>query len=146
MPFTTVNDPRYSDVVLKEQNDYDSRRVVTANITTSTGTYKQGTVLFRAKAVDDSAAWDVVDAGADLSISNEYAVLIGDSKKPVESLTLTNGTPASVIVLAKDASVKEEVLKAIHQTGGFTANNFRDLKGLLFKNSGILVKDSLVAL
>ena len=145
MPFTTVNDPRYSDVVLKELNDNDSRRVVTVN-PTATGTYKQGTVLFRAKAVDDSAAWDVVDAGADLSISNEYAVLIGDSKKPVESLTLTNGTPASVIVLAKDASVKEEVLKAIHQTGGFTANNFRDLKGLLFKNSGILVKDSLVAL
>lgn len=145
MPFTTVNDPRYSDVVLKELNDNDSRRVVTVNPTT-TGTYKQGTVLFRVKALDDSAAWDVVDAGADLAITNEYAVLIGDSKKPVESMTLTNGSPVSVIVIAKDASVKEEVLKAVHQTGGFTANNFRDLKGLLYKNAGILVKDSLVAL
>lgn len=145
MPFTNVNDPRYSDVVLKELNDYDSRRVVSASVTT-TGTYKQGTVLFRAKAVDDSAVWDVVDAAADLSIANEYAVLIGDSKKPVETVTLTNGVPANVIVIARDASVKEEVLKAVHQVGGFTANNFRDLKGLLFKNSGILVKDSLVAL
>lgn len=145
MPFTNVNDPRYSGVVLKELNDYDSRRVVSASVTT-TGTYKQGTVLFRAKAVDDSAVWDVLGAAADLSIANEYAVLIGDSKKPVETVTLTNGVPANVIVVARDASVKEEVLKAVHQTGGFTAANFRDLKGLLFKNSGILVKDSLVAL
>ena len=94
MPFTTVNDPRYSDVVLKELNDYDSRRVVSVNVTT-TGTYKQGTVLFRAKAVDDSAVWDVVDASGDLSIANEYAVLIGDSKKPVGTVTLTNGVPAN---------------------------------------------------
>ena len=148
MAFTPVQDNRASDLILKEDLEgYYSRDTVYVNPTT-TGNYAFGTVLFRTKALDDSVTWDVVDAAADLAITNEYVIMIGDKTgiKANDTITLTNGTSTPVLVLAREARVKEAPIKALSQLSAFTAGNLRDLKGLLRKNSGIKVEDSLVAL
>jgi len=150
MPFVTINDPRNSDVVLYEEENRFSRDVVTVTLSTATGDYKQGTILFRAKGTDPTAAWDVVDGAGDLSASNEYAVLLGAQVKgqPFEVRDvnpITTATATQAIVLRRLASIKETVPKAVHVTGyGLSAGNWATLKHLLaFQN--ILVQDSVAA-
>lgn len=144
MAIIPVNDPRYTDLVLAESVDlgnYYSRDIVTVTPSTATGTYPLGTVIFRAKAVDDSAAWDVLDAAGDLSVSNEYALVIGDSTgvKP-EGITLTTSAPSLVTVIARDARVKASAIDSQPLIALLTSANRRDLKGLLRKQSGIKVE------
>lgn len=150
MPFVTINDPRNSDVVLGEEENRFSRDVVTLNLSTATGDYKQGTIVFRAKGTDPTVAWDVVDAAGDLSASNEYAVLLGAQVKGLpfvarEVSAITTGTATQAIVIRRLASIKESVPKAVHVTGyGLSAGNWATLKHLLaFQN--ILVQDSYTA-
>lgn len=142
MPFTPIVDVRYSDVVLQEAENLRSRDKAT--VTNAGGGNKSiGTVIFRAKGTDPAAAWDVVDAAGDLAVTNEYNVIIGDNFCVKSTIALTPATPTPVLVLARDARVKESVLKSIHETGGFTSGNFATLKHLL-KANGIIVEDSLV--
>ena len=146
MPFVSVSDPRYSDVVLQEDENLYSRARATATITTATGTYKQGTVLFRTKSIDPTVAWDVVDAVGDISIANEYAILIGDNFKPTEAITLTNAVARDVLTIKRFARLKESVLKDIYITGySMSATDFNKLKHVL-SLQGILVEDSLTAI
>lgn len=150
MPFVDIVDPRASDVILEEEENRFSRDVVTVNFA-NTGAYKQGTIVFRVKGTDPTAAWDVVDAAGDLSLSNEYAVLLGAQVKGQpftlrESSQITAATNTSAIVLRRMARIKESVPLAIHGTAGYglTSGNMATLKHLLaFQN--ILVEDSYVA-
>lgn len=145
MPFVSIDDFRLSDLVLGEEENLRSRDVVSVT-NAAGGTYKAGTVLWRAKGTDPTAQWDVVDAAADLGAVgvNEFAILIGDSFSPAAQVVLTAATAKKVIVLIREADVKESILKTIHQTGGFTAGNFSTLKHFL-KNQGVIVRDSVAA-
>ena len=60
----TINDPRYTDLVLDEDiknYSHNSRDVVSVTATTG-GTFPMGSVIFRPKAITASAVWDFVDA------------------------------------------------------------------------------------
>ena len=143
MPFVTVNDPRYTDVVLEESKasgNYYSRDILSVTTDTTTGAYPLGTVLFRVKALDDSGAWNVVNAGADLAIANEYAILIGDAFSVKDAVTLTNSVATSVMAITRDARVEEGALRALPLLAALSATEWRDLKGLLRKNAGIKVE------
>lgn len=146
MPFTIVNDPRYTDVVLEESvalGNYYSRDVVSVNTDTTTGVYPLGTILTRTLALDDSGAWRVVNAGADIALANEYAILIGDDFD-VETVgaSLTNGVAKNCIAITRDARVKENAIRALPLISALSATEWRDLKGLLRKNAGIRVEAS----
>lgn len=146
MPFTIVNDPRHTDVFLYEEEDYRSRTLGTVTTTTTTGTYKQGTVVWRAIDVDDTLPWDVVNADADLSLSNEYAIILGTGEKPDEEFTLTNGVATQVLLVRTEAGVKEKPVKDIVTGLGVTAGGWTNLKGLLFKKHNIRVEAETTAL
>ena len=141
MPFTPILDPRYNEVVLEEEENLYSRDKAIVN-NSAGGAKALGTVVWRVKGTNPDAVWDVVDAAGDLAVANEYAILIGDNYSIKNSISLTAATNTPVLILARDARVKESVLKSIHVTGGFTSGNFETLK-LLLKASGILVEDSL---
>ena len=141
MPFTPITDVRYNEVVLEEADNLRSRDKASVN-NAAGGNKLLGTVVWRAKGTDPAADWDVVDAAGDLATANEYAVLIGDNYSIKNTIALTAGVDTQCLILARDARVKESVLKAIHVTGGFTSGNFETLKHLL-KASSIIVEDSL---
>lgn len=146
MPFVTVNDPRYTDVVLEETTalgNYYSRDVVSVSTDTATGTYPFGTIITRAKALDDSGAWKVVDATGDILLANEYAILIGDDFE-VKTLgaALTQNVAKSCIAITRNARVKENALRLLPLHAALSATEWRDLKGLLRKNAGIRVEAS----
>lgn len=142
----TLTDPRYTDVVLYEEDFFQSRDVITVT-NSGGGTFKQGTVVWRLKGSDSTAVWDVVDASGDISVNNEYAVLIGNDYEPNETIVLTAATPTKCIAITRWAIVKETVLKSLLTVSPYTlsATNFNDIKRLLAKD-GILVNDSLVAI
>jgi len=146
MAFVTVSDPRYTDVVLEETvglGNYFSRDVVSVNTDTATGTYPLGTPITRAKALDDSGTWKVVDAGADILLANEYAILIGDDfEVKTTGAALTNGVAKSCIAITRLARVKENAIRALPLIAALSANEWRDLKGLLRKNALIRVEAS----
>jgi hypothetical protein len=146
MPFVSVTDPRISDVILEELPNLASRgKGDSVTLTGTTGTYKQGHVLFRARSADPTAQWDVVDANADIAITNEYAILIGDNFKVTETIALTQSVAKNVLVLKRNARVKEQILKDIYVTGGLLTNTqFGTLKHVLALYQNILVEDSLV--
>lgn len=145
MPFVTIDDFRLSDLVLGEEENYRSRDMVSVN-NAAGGVKAAGTVVWRAKGTDPTAAWDVVDAAADLGAAgvNEFGILIGDGFSPTASVTLGAGVAKTCMIIRRDADIKESILKTIHQTGGFTAGNFATLKHFLAAQ-GVLVRDSLTA-
>ena len=145
MPFVTISDPRYTDVILEEEENLASRQIITVTPSTATGSYPAGTILFRAKALDDTAAWDVMDAGAEVALANEYAILIGNSNKPTESVTLTTAVPNTVIAITSRARVKESAIKAPAIHAALSGTNWTNLKGILRKQQFIKVEDSLTA-
>jgi hypothetical protein len=146
MPIVTVTQPLYTDVILAENTslgNYFSRDIVTVTTTTATGTYPLGTVLFRAKAVDDSVAWDVLDAAGEILMTNEYALLIGDvtGEKP-EGVALTSAVAKSCTVIRRDARVRASGFDTQPLLAALTANNRRDLKGQLLSQNRIKVEAS----
>ena len=145
MPFVTVTDNRFTDVVLEESvalGNYYSRDVISVDTDTATGDYLLGSVVTRVKALDDSGAWKIVDAGADILLANEYAILIGDDYEVKSDIGLVNSVAKSCIAITRNARIKENAVRAIPLIAALSANEWRDLKGLLRKNSGIKVESS----
>lgn len=150
MAFTEILDPRNSDVILEEAVNLFSRNKGDDTLTTSVATspVKQGTVVWRAKSADPTAVWDIVDASGDISVNNEYAVLLGAQEtgkvfRPNERFTVASATATKVILIKRAARVKEQVLKDVHMTGyGLNQTQFNQLKHLM-SFQGILVEDSL---
>lgn len=146
---TSYSDPRYTDLVLREDIDgasYRSRDICAVTATTG-GTFPMGAVIFRAKAITASAAWDLVDAQGDIAITNDYAIVIGDDFEPTESVTFVTATPRNVIALARNADLKQAKFEAclLSTFAGASATDIANLIRVL-ATQGILVEGSLTAI
>ena len=122
MPFVDFTDPRYTDVVLEELTYNKSREIYNLQ-RASAGTLEQGTILWRAKGATAGAVWDVVDAAADISVNNEYSILIGDEFEVTEYVSVAAGVSRKVIALVRDARVKEFHPKRIALALGLSQSN-----------------------
>lgn len=145
----TLLDPRYTDLVLFEDVDqysFFSRDIVSVTATTG-GTFPQGSVIFRPRAITASAAWDLVDAQADIAITNDYGIVIGDDFEPTENVTFVTATPRNAIAIVRRARLKqakfETALKAT-----FAAASATDIANLIrvLATQGILVDGTLTAI
>lgn len=146
---TSYSDPRYTDLVLREDIQgaiYRSRDICSVTATTG-GTFPMGAVIFRAKATAASAAWDLVDATGDIAYTNDYAIVIGDDFEPTESVVFGTGVARNVIALARNADLKqaklESSLKATY--AGASATDIANLIRIL-ATQDILVDGSLTAI
>ncbi len=79
MPFVAATFvQRFSDLVVHEMDPsvgYSRRDI---NITPITPAIRMGTVVYRAKSADLTAAWTVLASEAPLVLTNEFAVVYGD--------------------------------------------------------------------
>lgn len=146
---STISDPRYSDLVLDEEiknYSHNSRDVVSVTATTG-GTFPMGSVIFRAKAITASAAWDFVDAQADIAITNDYAIVIGDDLEPTESVVFGTGVNRNAIALARNCRLKQTKFEASLKAT-FAAASATDIANLIrvLATQGILVGSSLTAI
>lgn len=140
MTFTTVTDPRTSDLILGEKSGYRSRETVNVSLVAG-ATHVQGTVLYRAKGTDPAATYALVTTGS-LVTTNEFAVLIGDGYSEQESVTFETATSKKALVIVRDAEVKEAPVLAVHDSALNDAQ-WATLKHLL-SQQGILVYDTVV--
>lgn len=146
---TSYSDPRYTDLVLWEDTEaysFYSRDIATVTATTG-GTFPQGAVIFRPKAITASAVWDLVDAAADIAITNDYALVIGDDYEPTETVTFVAATPRNVIALTRRARVKQAKFETSLKST-FAAASATDIANLIrvLSTQGILVDGSLTAI
>lgn len=146
---STISDPRYSDLVLDEEiknYSHNSRDVVSVTATTG-GTFPMGSVIFRAKAITASAVWDFVDAQADIAITNDYAIVIGDDLEPSETVVFGSGVNRNAIALTRNCRLKQAKLEA-SLLATFAAASATDIANLIrvLATQGILVGGSLTAI
>lgn len=146
---STISDPRYTDLVLDEDiknYSHNSRDVVSVTATTG-GTFPMGSVIFRAKAITASAAWDFVDAQADIAITNDYAIVIGDDLEPTESVVFATDVNRNAIALTRNCRLKQAKLEAglLATFAGASATDIANLIRVL-ATQGILVGGSLTAI
>jgi hypothetical protein len=140
MTFTTILDPRLSDLLIQEKDNYASREVVTVNMAAG-ATLKQGTVLARAKNALATAAYDIVKT-TDLTdsataLGKEYAVLAGDGYSLKDSVTFATTTAKSALVWVRDARFKEATVLAIHDAA-LNDTEYALLKGAMSKQELLL--------
>lgn len=141
----TLLQPYLNDILLWEEyvgaGTPFSRDVITVNNATG-GTFKQGTVVFRAKGEDHTAVWDIVDADGDIDVGNEYAVVIGTDLKTGDTFTLAAGVSKNIIAITRRAMFKDAAIRAIHIGLGVTTTEFNDMKRLM-ATQGLLVNNTL---
>lgn len=146
MTITTINDPRFSDVLLQEKEGYGSREKIVVNMSTG-ATLGQFTVLARAKSASLTAPYDIVKA-ADVTnsataLDKEFAILVGDSYSLKESVTFVTTTAKEALAIVRDARLKETPVLAIHDAALSDAE-WGFLKGALQKQE-ILIEKSAAA-
>jgi hypothetical protein len=139
MTWTTIEDRRFNRVVLEESKalgNYATRDIVKVTTDTATGDYLLGTILVRAINVDSSLAWRVLDAAADIAITNEYAILIGDDfEANTSKVNLVNGTAKNVVAITNNTRIREAGLKDIPFLAALSVANFSNLKQQLKKHN-----------
>lgn len=145
----TLSDPRYTDLVLEESivnGSYNSRDIVSVTATTG-GTFPQGSVIFRAKAITASAVWDFVDAAGDIAITNDYAIVIGDDFEPTESVVFGTGVNRTAIALTRGVRLKQAKFEA-GLKATFAAASATDIANLIrvLAAQGILVDGTYAAI
>lgn len=69
---------RFSDLVVHEMDPSVGYSRRDLNITPITPAIRMGTVVYRAKSADLTAAWTVLASEAPLVLTNEFAVVFGD--------------------------------------------------------------------
>lgn len=146
MAFVQQLDPRYSDVVLQESYFKNGSREV-VNITSgSAQDIAQGTVVWRAKGTDPTAAYALISNANQIAVANEFAIVIGDGYGPKETISLANSSTNKAIVLVRDARLKEYKIKKAQLSPAGLLNDaqYASLVHLL-KNQGILLETSLDA-
>lgn len=146
MAFVQQLDPRYSDVVLQESYFKNGSREV-VNITSgSAQDIPQGTVVWRAKGTDPTAAYALISNVNQIAVANEFAIVIGDGYEPKETISLANSATNKAIVLVRDCRLKEYKIKQaqLSPVGLLNASQYASLVHLL-KNQGILLETSLDA-
>lgn len=142
-------DPRFTDLVLFEDVDqysFFSRDIASVTATTG-GTFPAGAVIFRPKAITASAAWDLVDAQADIATTNDYGIVIGDDFELSENVTYVTATPRNVIALVRRARIKQAKFEA-GLKATFAAASATDIANLIrvLATQGILVDGTLTAI
>lgn len=141
MAFTPIKFLKYSsDLVIgnmPNKFNYDN-----ANITPA-GMIPLGTVVFRAKGLDEAAAWAAVSKDADIVGTNEFAVVWGDHQGFAYDFTprAIKAKFFNAIVLKRGpAELKEFYIKAVHGTQLTT--KFDVLKQLM-ADQGVVVHDDV---
>lgn len=120
-----------------------ARKVIPVTVAGDT-TLKLGSVVYRAKGTDPTAAYSVLTAAAALVTTNEFAVVIGDYYGyELADVTVTAAeSPKNItayvrgMVMLKDFKLEESVKVNF---AGITAGNFATLKHLL-EQQGVLVE------
>jgi len=142
MPITIINDPRTSDLVINEREDYYSRASGIVSIAAGE-TSKQGTVFFRAKGVNPDATWTKVVAAGNLVATNEFAILAGDHFGEQETVVFATTTPKKALFWVRDAEFKETLILAIHDAA-LSDSEWNTLKKLLADQSLFITKSGTV--
>ncbi len=143
MPITIINDPRTSDLVVNEREDYYSRASGIVSIAAGE-TSKQGTVFFRAKGTNPDATWTKVVASGNLVTTNEFAILAGDGYGEQESVVFATTTPKKALFWVRDAEFKETPILAIHDAA-LSDSEWKTLKKLLADQSLFIANSAPVA-
>lgn len=150
MPFQAmpVREKRLSDLVVYEGIEPSvgyNRRELNVTPPAASAPLKLGTIVFRAKSADETAPYAVVAAGADVALTNEYAVVIGNhygyqpSFKPE---AIAAGKFNAIAYTSGPMMIKDYLPKQIHSA--LTATQFAALAQALEKQ-GIVVVDHIVA-
>ena len=146
MPITMITDPRLSDILLTEEEGNLSRLVVSVSMSTG-ATLSRGTILARSKSATPSAAYDIVKvadlADSPTALSREYAVLLGDGYKGLQSVTFVTTTAKNALTCIRDVSIKEAAVRALHPT--FNDTQWGLLKGALQATQNIRVVPTAAA-
>lgn len=147
MPFTNIPyEKRLSDLVIMETTDPSSgftRKEINVTPPDGGAPVLLGTVVFRAKSADPTAAYAVVAAGADIALTNEYAVVFGNHFGFTESFVpaaIAAGKFNAVSFVQGPLKMKEYFLKQVHSA--LSATEFAALKGVLEKQ-GIVVETTV---
>ena len=143
----TLVDNRYSDLIVAEEflggGIPYSRDWVTVN-NAAGGTYKAGTLVFRAKGSDATVKWDIVDAAGDINVANEYGILIGDDIVIKDDIVLAAGVDKKVIAVTRYAVFKDAYVRAIYTAAPYSLSeaNVNSLVRLL-ATQGVLAIEQM---
>jgi hypothetical protein len=147
MAFTSIPfEKLLSDLVIYEGTDPNTgftRKEINVTPPAGGAALELGTVVFRAKSADPTAAYAVVAAGADVALTNEYAIVFGDHygfKGSFVPAAIAAGKFNAVSFIQGPMKFKEYYLKQIHSA--LTATQFAALKGVLEKQ-GLVVETTV---
>ena len=140
---------RFSDLVVHELDPSVGYSRRDLNITPITPAIRMGTVVYRAKSADLTAAWTVLGGSAPLVLTNEFAVVYGDhfSFNPAfvaRAIAANQYNAVGFVGTSGALQLKEyyikEVAKSAVNVGGaaLTDAQVETLKGLL-EQQGIQV-------
>ena len=146
MAFTTIATPKFTDLVVNEKDapvGY-ARKVIPVN-TTAAETLPLGAVVFRAKGVDPTADYDIVDSNLDIAVANEYAVVIGDQLKvQLDGVTTAAGSTVNLLAFVRgDVILKKKLpLDYLVNTAGLTEAEANQVLHLL-ESQGVLSETTI---
>lgn len=149
MPFQAmpVREKRLSDLVVFEGFEPSvgyNRRDINVTPPAASAPVKLGTVVFRVKSTDETAAFAVVAAVGDIALTNEYAIVIGDQYSYQASFVpaaIAAGKFNAIAYTSGPMKIKEYLPKAIHSA--LNATQFAALAQALEKQ-GIVVIDHVI--
>lgn len=153
MPFTTANYvQRLSDIIVHEKDPSVGYARRDINITPD-GAIQAGTVVFRAKTADLTAAWTKLvpgTSGANLVATNEFAIVIGDhfSYNPLftpRAISAGRFNAVAIVGGGDAIQLKEYYIKQIAldtNVSGLSEAQFETLRGLL-EAQGIQLLETL---
>lgn len=149
MPFEAIapRAARLSDLVVWEgfePSDAFNRRDINVTPPAASAPLKLGTIVFRAKSTDETAAFAVVAAAGDVALTNEYAVVFGDFygyKPSFVPAAIAAGKFNAIAYTSGPMKIKDYLPKAIHSA--LNATQFAALAQALEKQ-GIVVLDTVV--
>lgn len=144
---------RMSDLVVHELDPSVGYSRRDLNVTPITPAIRIGTVVYRAKSADLTAAWTVLASEAPLVLTNEFAVVYGDhfSFNPSfvpRAIAASRYNAVGFVGTSGGLQLKEYFLKQVAQSAavdggaGLSDAEFETLKGLL-EQQGIQVLKTL---
>lgn len=146
MPFVSrPYDDRFSDLVFHELDPCVGYARESVNVTppAASAPVLIGTVVFRAKSLDPSAAYAVLTSAASIVATNEFAVIYGDqySFNPSFVPNAVNAGEFNAVGFVRGPlQIKEYFVKQRHS--GLNATQFETLRQAL-KAQGIIMEKTL---
>lgn len=147
MPFVNrAYDSRLSDLLLHERDGGQavgfSRDSINVTPPAASAPVLMGTVVFRTKTIDNSAAWTVLAAAGSIVDTNEFAVVFGDHYA-FRRTFVPNAIVAgefNALAFTRSVQLKDYFIKQVHSN--LTSTQWELLRGALRKQ-GILVQETL---